>query len=365
MSDPLPRWGIVTAAPHEHLIHIRNGRVVRQQQGGSCWRWPGDSVALVDTSVRRLQFKADQVTREKTGVGVTGLAVFRIVEPTLAYRMLNLDQPGATTEILREMFVGACRRLIANLSLEDCMTRRKEALATELMAEIVPVVQGQGRAQDGTDRGWGIAIDTIEVQDVRVLSGQVFARLQAPYREKLALKALAAENEVLAERARLANLAEQSEEDRKRALFEQREARMAAEQARASQEAEHKAHLQSLAHQANLARVAQTDAQARAAGLADAQSRLRIAELEAEARRTAGAAEAAVTRLQREAMDGVSQARLQELALTVTLPQVAEAFAGAYDTAILTGGQDGVGGAVAQVLATAHAFGVRLPGQEV
>ena len=34
---------------------------------------------------------ADQITREKAGVEVTGLAVYRIVEPELTYKMLNFS----------------------------------------------------------------------------------------------------------------------------------------------------------------------------------------------------------------------------------------------------------------------------------
>ena len=50
MSE-LPTWGLVHAAPHERLLLIRDGRVVKNQQGGSCFRWPGDTVARVDMSV--------------------------------------------------------------------------------------------------------------------------------------------------------------------------------------------------------------------------------------------------------------------------------------------------------------------------
>ena len=67
MSD-VPSWGRVSARPHECLVVLRNGEIRSIQQGGSVFKWPGDTIARVDTSVRRLQFTADQVTREKTGV---------------------------------------------------------------------------------------------------------------------------------------------------------------------------------------------------------------------------------------------------------------------------------------------------------
>jgi len=363
MDRTTPRWGWVTAQPHEHLLLLRDGLVARRQQGGSLWKWPGDTVAVVDTSIRRLQFTADQVTREKVGVQVTGLAVYRVVQPLLAYRMLDLARPDATGLLLQEMFTGATRRLVANLSLEDCMTRRKDALAAELMAEIAPVVGGSGRLGDQTERGWGIALDTIEVQDVRVQSAEVFESLQATYRGQLALGALEAEVQVSREQARLAAQAARDAEDRRRAQMAQEEERLTAERARERTAAVHRSELQSLEATAEEAQEARRHAAARKAAEDHAATRLAVARQEAEAERILGQARSAVTRLEREATDGVSEQRLQELLLTQTLPEVARAFRDSYDQVTVTGGgAEFLGSGLAQVLATARSFGLSLPG---
>ncbi len=352
MSTEIPSWGRVTAKPHECLVVLRDGVVHSMQQGGSVFKWPADTVARVDTSVRRLQFTADQVTREKTGVAVTGLAVFRIVQPELAYRMIDLEDPETLRDILREMFVGATRRLVANLTLEDCMTRRKDALAAELMAEVAPVVEGRGRPEDDTDQGWGVAVDTIEIQDVRVLSADVFDRLQAPYREQLALQAMQAGDEVTRERARLEREAAEAREDSRRALMAREEARLEAERERSRREA---------AHQDALLRERAVEVAERAR--IEAEAAVRLAELEAEATRKRGETEAAVVRMLREAKDTISEARLQELALTEALPRVAEAFADSFDHAVVTGGDMSfLSAGAGQVLATLRAFDVPLPG---
>jgi flotillin len=193
--DKMKRWGRISARPSEYLIHMRRGKVLPESsgQGASCFKFPADSVAVVPTTVQKLKFTADQVTREKVGIEVTGLAVYRIADPLIAFRMLNFSYPERAQEklqqLLVEMFVGAARRLVANLTVEDCLTRRKEGIAEELMREIAPVVSGQGRIEDETDRGWGIVIDTIEIQDVRVLSPAVFINMQAPYRHTQEQKA--------------------------------------------------------------------------------------------------------------------------------------------------------------------------------
>jgi flotillin len=185
--EGIPSWGRVVARPHEFLIQMRQGRIVKSGQGMSCFEGPGDSVAVLATSIAKLSFVADQVTEEQVGVAVTGLAVYRIAEPLLAYRMFDLDRMSLET-ILRDMFIGATRRIVAGLSLEECLTHRKERVAAALMTEISPVLAGEGAAADGTSTGWGVILDTVEIQDVKVLSEQVFSQLQAPFRESLALR---------------------------------------------------------------------------------------------------------------------------------------------------------------------------------
>jgi hypothetical protein len=213
IEDPhkTKRWGFVAAKPSEYLVHVRRGRVRTRSsgQGAVCFKLPWDSVAVIPTSLQQLRFRADQVTLEKVGIEVVGLAVYRIADPLIAYRVLNFSFPERAQEKLEEtltsMFVGAARRLIANLPIDDCLQKRKSALAEELLREVAPVVGGEGRLDDATSQGWGIVIDTIEVQEVRVLSESVFSQMQAPFRAALDRRArearAEAEKEVTAREA--------------------------------------------------------------------------------------------------------------------------------------------------------------------
>ncbi len=229
------RWGFVTADPAEFLVHVRNGRVLdgSSGQGAGCFVWPWDSVALVSTALQKLCFRADQVTAEKVGVEVVGLAVYRVADPLLAYRVLDGAAPERLAETLTSMFVGATRRLVANLTLEACLTERKGALATELLREIAPVVGGRGRPDDATQQGWGVVIDTIEIQEVRILSERVFAALQAPYRAEIDRRARAAKLEAeSAVTTREAEILRQNTEQKladEAAIVEQKRARALAQ----------------------------------------------------------------------------------------------------------------------------------------
>lgn len=386
----VPHWGQVVAQPHEYLIQIRNGRVRRHGQGASCFKWPGDSVALVSTSIAKLSFSADQVTREKVGVEVTGLAVYRVVEPMLAYRMIDGDLTRLT-DILREMFVGATRRIVAGLSLEDCITHRKERVASALVEEIAPVLAGQGAMGDTTSQGWGVVLDTIEIQNVRVLSEEVFARLQAPYRESLALEALKAREQVEEEQARISVARQRAEEQAKRTMMAEEEARLEAERRRDVERARHEEALAKAALAADIERAVEREraeqerkksvlaaelerrakqsdaelAQAKRQSEAELERRARVHEAELEqqrklheaaleqakrqieldrekaqaelaTRREQAELEAETLRAARAARADLSDRQLEELVLSETLPRMADAFRGSFGEIHLT-----------------------------
>src|SRR5262249_2558064 len=98
--DKMKRWGYVGAKPSEYLVCTRSGVVdlKRAGQGMRIFKWPRDSVAIVPTTLQRIEFTADQITRERIGVGVTGIAVYRIAEPLLACRVLNFSFGEAAAE---------------------------------------------------------------------------------------------------------------------------------------------------------------------------------------------------------------------------------------------------------------------------
>ena len=202
VEDPAKtkRWGFVSAKPSEFLVHCRRGSVLATSgQGASCFKWPWDSVSVVPTSLQKIRFVADQVTRERVGVAISGLAVYRVADPLLAYRVLNFSFPERAQEkleeTLTEMLTGATRRLVANLTVDECLEKRKAALAVELLRELAPVLSGEGRLEDVTDQGWGIVLDTVEIQEVRVLSDKVFDAMQMPFRAALDRRAREAKAE--------------------------------------------------------------------------------------------------------------------------------------------------------------------------
>jgi regulator of protease activity HflC (stomatin/prohibitin superfamily) len=361
----MKRWGFVTAKPSEHLVHCRGGRVLPSSgQGATCFKWPWDSVAIVPTSLQRLSFVADQVTSEKVGVQVTGLAVYRIADPLIAYRVLNFSYAERAQEKLAEtltgMLVGATRRLLANLAVEDALKKRKDALADELLREIAPVVGGTGRPDDATDRGWGVVIDTIEVQDVRVLSERVFESMQAPFRAEIDRAA----RQARAEAGRASSLAEsearrqveRAEIDRA-ADVEKRRAEIAREAAEAkTRDAVRRAALEvdeaKARVEAQEALLSQARAQAELARLTQA-GELERRRAEAEVHKIAGEMSAEVALADARAAKVAAEARAR-VAIAESLPELAAAVGQRFGEVKVThiGGDASPFGSIAQAVAS-------------
>ncbi|HTE50955.1 MAG TPA: SPFH domain-containing protein [Kofleriaceae bacterium] len=131
VEDPAKtkRWGFVTAKSSELLVHCRRGRVLDSSgQGATGFKWRWDSVAVVPTSFQKVRFGAVSITLERVGVSISGLAVYRIVEPLLAFWVLSFSYPERAQEkleqTLTEMLMGVTRRLVANLTVDECRRRR-------------------------------------------------------------------------------------------------------------------------------------------------------------------------------------------------------------------------------------------------
>jgi len=388
IEDPekLKRWGWIGAKPSEYLVCTRRGQIDRKRsgQGVRIFKRPWDTIAIVPTTLQRIEFVADQITRERVGVSITGIAVYRIAAPELAFRVLNFTYGEAASEklaaTLREMFVGAARRLVANLSLEECLMRRKETIASFLMEEIAPVVGGEGSPDDTTVRGWGVVIDTIEIQQVTIQSEQVFNHLQAPFRAEIAARAELAELERArqvaerrAETERLAHEAQLESVRATRALKARTEAEAAEVESREAArrvEAMHRAGLfeQEREHALAMQRLAAEAEVRRAQAGVEHELRRR----EAEARDLESQLEAAAQRRLAEVELLLAQSRTLRELVAQAIPQLAAALQPRAQTLHLTqiGGADGGGPlaalpqAVGQIVALAQSFGLELPKRE-
>jgi regulator of protease activity HflC (stomatin/prohibitin superfamily) len=202
-------YGYITAAPADYAIHTRRGVIIHQGLGIAFWCLPPwDRYCLIPATAQNISFAADQITRENQGVEIAGFAIWRVAQPEQTY--LRFDFHGDADPIetinrsLREVVESAIRHQMANLSIEDVL-RKRASIIEELQRELADIA---GR--------WGLTFDTIEIKQVKILSSELFANLQAPYRNALRLESQT--SELNAERAIAAERAAQREEAARREL---------------------------------------------------------------------------------------------------------------------------------------------------
>lgn len=177
------KWGYVTAYPHEYLIHFRKGQFNQRNsgQGASCFKWATDTVFIIPTSLKEIVFEANQLSADNVDLRLRGMAVYRINNPQQIYTMLNFSNRQQAEEKLARMIGDLCRStskwLVANMNVEECMRKRKEDIAGSLKQEVSVVV-----ADD--EKGWGVEIVTIDIQDVYIQDNEIFNAMQTQFKSE-------------------------------------------------------------------------------------------------------------------------------------------------------------------------------------
>lgn len=201
----------VTVSPDEWVIHYRNGTLKHMGRGLSFFCLPYDTYLKVPSTIRDINFVADQITKEKQGVRVQGFLAYKVTDFELAYQCLDLrsktmrvipqceenvqnvgyeeknreqiisldpSDPLAKTDlVIRRLAESVVRHEVSNKTVEQMITERES------------VIRSMKEQLQETVRGWGIEIDTIEFTEVWIRSKELFESLQAEYRNRMRFEA--------------------------------------------------------------------------------------------------------------------------------------------------------------------------------
>lgn len=177
----MKRIGYITTSPAEFVIHQRFGKVKQQGRGLSFWKWPLiDRFFIVPATTNSIAFAADQITAENQGVEVSGFAIWKISAPERT--MTSFDFEGTKDALekiganLKDVVESAIRHQVANMTIEGVL-RKRGSIILQLKQELAYIAEQ-----------WGIAIETVEIKNVRIMSGQVFANMQAKFRDAVRLE---------------------------------------------------------------------------------------------------------------------------------------------------------------------------------
>lgn len=167
------------------LILVRNGEMVKKGIGMATWTLPGDQVIQYPSLINQVNFKALQVTAEMQGVEVSGMLIWSVYRmedgPFRAYKYFGDDLKNPTPRLangkLESMAVSIVRDRIANLTINDILKNRSK-IRNGVKEEMQKILTG-----------WGIWLETCEIQDVKISSSSLFKNLQTEFREKSRLEA--------------------------------------------------------------------------------------------------------------------------------------------------------------------------------
>lgn len=180
--------GYIVGGPAEFLIHRRRGKIKHQGRGISFVCLPViDRFYRIPSTAQALTFAADQITSENQGVEVSGFAIWRICEPERASESFDFTASGNALETisanLKDVVESAIRHQVANMTIEDVL-RKRGTIILQLKEELAYMAEQ-----------WGLTIETVEIKNVRIMSAQLFANMQARFRDSMRLQSETSEIE--------------------------------------------------------------------------------------------------------------------------------------------------------------------------
>jgi hypothetical protein len=357
-------------------------------------------------------FRANQITADNVDVQIRGMAVYHIAKPLKTYSLVNFSFRERAEAKLAATITDICRStakwLVANMTVDECIRKRREEIAESLKSEVSRVIAAE-------ENGWGLALDTIHIQDVFVVDNAIFEAMQQTYKSRALMDAELARIEMDKKRLTEQIVAERLAREQKVRLETEmadleREAvtRKALEDARAKEriaEAEKGRRLKELAAEEEVARrelakdaevtrgrkeseavifdldryrVAENDAIATLKVEAVQARENLVAAAEAQRAHTRAGADQVVHdeevryhRAVREVENTVAEGRITEEFVVQTLPEIARAFSAQFGRIhVMQVGGNGAGGsglsplvtAFAQLLEVAKTHGIDLAG---
>jgi hypothetical protein len=172
----MSKW--VNAELNQWVVITRGGKMVQAGIGLNCFVTPFDSIAVFPSKLTKVEVQTQQITKEMQGVQVNSMLEWTVdregLGPMKAYQNLdlgsgNFNNANAT---LRDLVSAIVRHKIANSTLDEVLKDR-DGLRESISHDI-----------EKQAKGWGVHLATVEITDVRILSGSLFTNLQTQFREE-------------------------------------------------------------------------------------------------------------------------------------------------------------------------------------
>jgi regulator of protease activity HflC (stomatin/prohibitin superfamily) len=170
---------LIYGKANEWVVLMNNSGMKKAGIGLCTFVGPYDQCAVFPAKVNRVNFKTYQITSEMQGLEVSVMIVWTIFReedgPMRAYRMLGNDLkeavPKTANDLCASLVSSVVRNQIANDTIDNIIKSRKE-----FRSKVMETMRGQMK-------GWGIWIESVEITDVKIMSGALFKDMQCVYRD--------------------------------------------------------------------------------------------------------------------------------------------------------------------------------------
>jgi hypothetical protein len=185
------RWSFVTSQPDEWLIRIRDGKLALAGIGISIWRRPGDLIARFSSTIQRVSFKVDALTKESLHALIEGFVLWSVSStddgPFLAFRNLGVANLSNSPHDLaskkhlltkqqycafQQVFAAEVQRYTATESLDQLMLGQEEFVekVTQQLREVSTPL--------------GIHIEQFQLLQVQPVDSALLRALSARYEQQ-------------------------------------------------------------------------------------------------------------------------------------------------------------------------------------
>lgn len=186
------RRSVLVAQPDEWLLRIRDGRLIEAGVGINLIRRPGDVVTRFSSTVQRVAFSGEAVSRDRLTVALEGFILWTVASegdgPFKAFRKLgivNLDAPARDLKsrkhllttpqhrAFRTLLFASLQRLAASMTLEELLLHQDDLVAR--FRERLKVFEAD----------FGIRVEEVEILLVRPADAGLLKDLSAKIEEEV------------------------------------------------------------------------------------------------------------------------------------------------------------------------------------
>jgi flotillin len=183
IADQGEKMPFVKVNPNEYLVVGRGGKAYNYGTAVGKFLWPGTTYVIISSTQQETLFEMTQESLDGIPLRFKGIVVYRISVPEVAAKRFDFSRGRGHEEIksmISHVSLGELRATVSHLTMKDCIEQRKTTLTDAVRSALNEVVHGSG-----TEAGWGVDIDVVQVAQVFIVDNELRRQLEAEVRNQI------------------------------------------------------------------------------------------------------------------------------------------------------------------------------------